>query len=70
MSHQRVEVVCDDVWDCADEVFLYFDFAEDADDETLIDDTIIIHTNRIQRIWREVKRVLRGQPLSGIFNTP
>ena len=45
VSHQRVEVECDDVGDCADEVFLDFDFAEDADDETLIDDTIIIHTN-------------------------
>ena len=37
------------------------DFAEDADDETLIDDTLIVHTNRIERIWREVKRGLRGQ---------
>ena len=48
----------------AEDVLLDADFAEDADDETLIDDTIIIHTNRIERIWRDVKRGLRGQPLS------
>ena len=61
VSHERVEVEV--MGDCEDEVFLDTDFAEDADDETLIDDTIIIHTNRIERIWREVKRGLRGQPL-------
>ena len=64
MSHQRVEVECEDAGEFTEEVFLDSDFAEDADDETLIDDTIIIHTNRIERIWREVKRGLRGQPLS------
>ena len=63
VSHQRVEVYYDRVGDCLDVIFFDTDFAEDADDETLIDDTLIVHTNRIERIWREVKRGLRGQPL-------
>ena len=60
VSRQLVEVECEDLGDCADEVLLDTDFAEDADDDRLIDDTIIIHTNRIERMWREVKRGLRG----------
>ena len=63
VSHQRVEVDCDCAEDCLDEIFFDTDFAEDANDETLIDDTLIVHINRIERIWREVKRGLRGQPL-------
>ena len=50
--------------DETEEVFLDTDVAEDAEDETLIDDTIIVHTNKIERVLREVKRGLRHQPLS------
>ena len=39
------------------------DEAEDAEDQVLVDDTIVVHTNRIERVWREVKRGLRDQPL-------
>ena len=50
--------------DETEEVFLDTDVAEDAEDETHIDDTIIVHTNKNKRVWREVKRGLRHQPLS------
>ena len=49
--------------DETEEVFLNTDVAEDAEDETLIDDTIIVHTNKIERVWREAKSGLRHQPL-------
>ena len=39
------------------------DDAEDFEDLTLIDDTIEVHTNKIERAWREIKRGLANQPI-------
>ena len=65
VSHQRIDFEPEDGGDEeTEEVFLDTDVAEDAEDETLIDDTIIVHTNKIERVWREVKKGLRHQPLS------
>ena len=50
MEEPMVEVLSDD--------------AEDADDIELIDDTIVVHTNKIERSWREIKRGLSNQPIS------
>ena len=58
VSHQRIEVEEDvEVIECGS------DEAEDAEDQILVDDTIVVHTNKIERVWREVKRGLRDQPL-------
>ena len=46
-----------------EETFLDEDIAEDADDITLVENTIDVHTNKIERAWREVKRGLWNQPL-------
>ena len=65
VSHQRTDSEQEDEGgDETEEVFLDTDVPEDADDETLIDHTIIVHTNKIERVWREVKRGLWHQPLS------
>ena len=65
VSHQRMDSEPEDGGDEeTEEVYLDTDVAEDAEDETLIDDTIIVHTNKIERVWREVKKGLRHQPLS------
>lgn len=58
VSHQRINVEEGvEVVECGS------DEAEDADDQVLLDDTIVVHTNKIERVWREVKRGLRDQPL-------
>ena len=58
VSHQRI-----DVEEGVELVECVSDEAEDADDQVLVDDTIMVHTNKIERVWREVKRGLRDQPL-------
>ena len=65
VSHQRMDSEHEDGGDEeTEEVYLDTDVAEDAEDETLIDDTIIFHTNKIERVWREAKKGIRHQPLS------
>ena len=58
VSHQRrkVEEPQEDDQACSDD-------AEDFEDLTLIDDTIEVHTNKIERAWREIKRGLANQPI-------
>ena len=57
VSHQRRHV------DEQEEEQPGSDDAEDDDDLTLIDDTIDVHTNKIERAWREIKRGLANQPI-------
>ena len=39
------------------------DEAEDWEDISLLDDTVVIHTNKIERAWGENKRGLIYQPI-------
>ena len=50
VSHQRMDPESEEESDEKEEVFLDTDVAEDAQDETLIDDTIIVHINKIERV--------------------
>ena len=46
-----------------DEVASVSHAAEDWEDMSLIDDTVVVHTNKIERAWREIKRGLVNQPI-------
>ena len=46
-----------------DEAESVSDAAEDWEDLSLIDDSVVVHTNKIERAWREIKRGLVNQPI-------
>ena len=58
VSHQRMQVE-----EPEDDHQAGSDDAEDFEDLTLIDDTVEVHTNKIERAWREIKRGLANQPI-------
>ncbi len=61
MTQRTQQEVRDEVESVMKEIKEDVDEAEDADDEVLDDDDERkVHTNKIERVWREVKRGLVG----------